>query len=143
MAAYPGKNQIIIDTGTATKVDLLSNGNQFAGGIIAPGIATQLKSLHDHTSALPDITIKATQLEFPGMSTEACMVTGVRMGTAGAISFFVDKYLKMTGKDTVVLGTGGSWEYIEPLITFPVIHVPRLTLIGTALYLLLSKKKGM
>lgn len=133
-AAFPGKSQIIIDAGTAITVDLLKNGSEFAGGTIIPGITTQLKSLHSHTNALPLVNADAADLEFPGTSTESCMISGVRFGTAGALSFLVNRYKELYDKDCVVLATGGAWKLMEGLVTFDFVHVPHLTLIGTALY---------
>jgi type III pantothenate kinase len=133
-AAFPGKNQIIIDAGTATKIDFLKNGSAFAGGAILPGITTQLKSLHQHTSALPLIAnADAADLEFPGTSTEACMISGVRFGTAGGLSFLVNRYRDLFGGDSIVLATGGAWKQVEKLVTFEFTHVKDLTLIGTGL----------
>jgi type III pantothenate kinase len=134
-AAYPGKSQIIIDAGTAITVDFLKNGSAFVGGAILPGITTQLKSLHNHTNALPLLSADTADLEFPGTSTEACMISGVRFGTAGGLSLLVSRYRELFGKDSIVLATGGSWKQVEKLVTFEFRHVPELTLIGTALYL--------
>jgi pantothenate kinase type III len=133
-AAFPGKNQIIIDAGTAITVDFLKNGSAFIGGAILPGITTQLKSLHQHTNALPLVTnADNADLEFPGTSTEACMISGVRFGTAGGLSFLVNRYRERFGNDSIVLAAGGAWKLVEKLVTFDFTYVPDLTLIGTAL----------
>jgi type III pantothenate kinase len=136
-AAFPGKSQIIIDAGTAITVDFLKNGSAFVGGAILPGITIQLKSLHNHTNALPlvnTVNAEAADLEFPGTSTEACMISGVRFGTAGALSFLISRYQELFGRDCMVLATGGAWKLVEKLVTFEFRHVPELTLIGTGLY---------
>jgi pantothenate kinase type III len=133
-AAFPGKSQIIISSGTAITVDFLKNGSAFVGGAILPGVTTQLKSLHNHTNALPLLNADGADLEFPGTSTEACMISGVRMGTAGALTFLVNRYQELFGNDCIVLATGGAWKLVEKLVTFEFRHVPDLTLIGTGLY---------
>jgi type III pantothenate kinase len=133
-AAFPGKSQVIIDAGTAVTVDFLKNGSAFVGGAIFPGITTQLKSLHNHTNALPLVNAETADLEFPGTSTESCMISGVRIGTSGALSFLVSRYRELFGLDCIVLATGGAWKQVEKLVTFEFRHVPELTLIGTALY---------
>jgi len=138
-AAYPGKSQIIIDAGTAITVDFLKNGSAFIGGAILPGVTTQLKSLHNHTSVLPLVNAEAADLEFPGTSTESCMISGVRLGTAGALSFLVNRYRELFGADCIVLATGGAWKQVEKLVPFDFTYVPELTLIGTGLY---SKAKN-
>jgi pantothenate kinase type III len=133
-ALFPGKSQIIIDAGTAITVDFLKNGSAFIGGAILPGVTTQLKSLHTHTSALPLVNAETADLEFPGTSTEACMISGVRFGTAGALSFLVNRYREIFGTDCIVLATGGAWIQVEKLVTFEYTYVAELTLIGTGLY---------
>ena len=139
-AAYPGKNQILIDAGTAITVDFLKEGNQFCGGVILPGVSTQLKSLHNNTSALPQVSLPLGDIEFPATSTEQCMASGVLFGVAGALTHIVDKYKTMFGSDGIVLATGGSWQAIEPFVKFDLQHVPMLTLIGTALFINYSKR---
>jgi type III pantothenate kinase len=136
-AAFPGKSQIIIDVGTAITVDFMKNGSAFVGGAILPGVTTQLKSLHNHTDALPLVNAAnadAADLEFPGTSTEACMISGVRFGTAGALTFMVNRYRELFGADCIVLATGGAWKLVEKLVTFDYTYIPELTLIGTGLY---------
>ena len=133
-AAHPGKNQIIIDAGTAITVDFLKNGKEFTGGTILPGLTTQLKSLHDTTSALPSVELDETATEFPGKSTQSSMTTGVTFGTAGALSFLVERYKQQFGSDAIILATGGAWKQVEKLVTFEFEFVKEMTVIGTGLY---------
>jgi type III pantothenate kinase len=132
-AAYPGQSRIIIDAGTTTTVDYLANGREFSGGAILPGIATQFKSLHEHTSALPQVNLDESATEFPGRSTKSAMTAGVMYGTAGALSFLVDRYRQQFG-GVQVLATGGAWKQVEGLVTFEFEYVKEMTLIGTGLF---------
>jgi type III pantothenate kinase len=132
-ASHPGQNQIIIGAGTAITVDFVKNGNEFAGGVILPGLSTQLKSLHDATSALPFVDLHESALEFPGKSTRASMTSGVTFGAAGALSFLVARYKEHYG-DALVLVTGGAWKQVEKLVTFEYEYVPEMTVIGTGLF---------
>jgi type III pantothenate kinase len=136
-AAFPGKSQIIISSGTAITVDFLKNGSAFVGGAILPGISTQLSSLHNHTDALPLVNAAnadAADLEFPGTSTESGMMSGVLYGAAGALSFLVNRYRELFGQGSIVLATGGGWKSVEKLVMFDFTYLPELTLIGTGLY---------
>jgi type III pantothenate kinase len=136
-AAFPGKSQIIIDAGTAITMDFLKNGSAFVGGAILPGITTQLESLHNRTNALPlvnAVNADAADLEFPGTSTETGMISGVRYGAAGALSFLVNRYRELFGQGSIVLATGGAWKSVEKLVMFDYTYLPDLTLIGTGLY---------
>jgi len=53
---YKG-NLIIIDSGTATTFDVVSEDKHFEGGIIAPGINLSVKALHEAAAQLPRIAI--------------------------------------------------------------------------------------
>ena len=57
---YKG-NLIIIDSGTATTFDIVSEDKHFEGGIIAPGINLSVKALHDAAAQLPRIAIVKPQ----------------------------------------------------------------------------------
>ena len=49
---------IIIDSGTATTFDVVSDDKHFEGGIIAPGINLSVRALHEAAAQLPRIEIK-------------------------------------------------------------------------------------
>jgi len=129
------RDLIIIDSGTAIKVDYLKDGGEFMGGVILPGLNMQLQGLHDHTSLLPLVDPGEIAVEFPGLSTNACILSGVRFGIAGALSSVVEKYRLQINKNASVIATGGSWKYVQEHVNFTFEFVPELTLVGCALYL--------
>jgi type III pantothenate kinase len=131
---FKGQNLIIIDAGTAIKIDYLKAGREFLGGVIFPGISTQLKSLNEHTAELPLVDIAEVGFEFPGLSTKACILNGVRFGAAGAISFIVEKYRHYFNEPSLILSTGGSWKNIQDQIDFEFQFIPELTLVGCAFF---------
>lgn len=136
--AFTGKSQIIIDAGTTITIDYLKNGREFLGGAIVPGLTTQLKSLHDQTSSLPEVEPGEIDFDFPGLSTKSCMHSGVRFGIAGSLSFLVKKYREHFNENCIILTTGGSWKYVQDLVNFQFQYIPELTLVGCALYYSLS-----
>jgi pantothenate kinase type III len=131
---YPGENVIIVDAGTTITIDYLHHGNTFRGGAILPGPSTQLKSLHAHTDQLPELDISNPDNEFPGLSTAACIHAGVRYGTAGAVSFIVDRYRLLDSNPCRVIATGGAWPYLKHTVSFEARHIPEMTMAGCALY---------
>jgi type III pantothenate kinase len=133
-AAYPKRNAIIIDSGTAITVDAVTGGAEFTGGVILAGIGTQLCGLHASTATLPLTTIPAAPIPFPGGSTEQCLRAGAVHGTAGALNHLVRSYRRILGGKCVVLATGGAWHVTKNLVDFNFIEIPDMTLIGTALY---------
>ena len=48
---------IVVDFGTATSFDIVNSKNEFVGGIIAPGLNLQMKTLNRFTSKLPKTEI--------------------------------------------------------------------------------------
>lgn len=136
VTAYPRRNVIIIDSGTAITVDAVSRSAEFAGGTILAGIEIQLYGLHAAARRLPVVAIPGKRTPFPGNSTEICMQAGAAHGTAGALNHLVRKYQSMLGGKCIVLATGGGWHVTRNLVDFKFIEVPDMTLIGTALYAL-------
>jgi len=131
-ALFGEKSCIIIDAGTAITVDCLRGGRALECGMILPGLAMQLESLHQKTDALPLVNIeKITELPIPSKSTEECIKAGVLYGTAGAVATCVSRLLH---DNTIIIATGGDCEIIKPFINYDIATIPDLTLIGTAIY---------
>ena len=141
VAAYEiyGGPVIVIDYGTATTYDLVSDEGTFLGGVISPGIRTSATSLWQGTAKLPDIEIKkpATVL---GRETITSMQSGVVYGYIGQTEYIIRKLKEESGFDEVkVVATGGLGKIIAaetPLIDF---YDPMLTLKG--LQILHEKQK--
>lgn len=131
--AYPKNDVLIIDAGTAIKVDVILS-SQFIGGTIIPGIESQFHSLHNSTSALPLIKLPDYSVSLPGTSTDECMIGGILYGTAGAINNLVEIYKNKYSQNMVILTTGGTWRFLNKLVNFENENIPEMTLIGTSLY---------
>lgn len=131
---YPGKDVIVIDSGTTITVDIIDRTGTFKGGAIIPGILTQLHSMHTGTVALPQINTLENKSVLPGTSTRECMVAGVKTGLAGAMNALVAAYQKQYKNRAIVLACGGGWSCHTDGIDFKFKFVPDLTLVGTALY---------
>ena len=85
-----GRNRsaIIVDSGTATTIDLLTSDNTFRGGSILPGLRLSARAMHDYTARLPllDVSEDPGDLpEVPGRNTEAAMKAGLFIGQLGAV----------------------------------------------------------
>ncbi len=85
-----GRNKpaIIVDSGTATTIDLLTSDNTFRGGSILPGLRLSARAMHDYTARLPllDVSEDSGALpEVPGRNTEAAMRAGLFIGQLGAV----------------------------------------------------------
>lgn len=130
---FPHKDLIIIDAGTAVKIEYVANST-FMGGAIIPGIQLQFAALHSSTDALPLLEeCNGSPPIPPGTSTTACIAGGVIYGIAAAINGIVRRYVQSAAPQPVIIGTGGDWPRLKELTAFTSIFLPDLTLIGTAL----------
>lgn len=102
---YKG-NLIIIDSGTATTFDVVSEDKYFEGGIIAPGINLSVKALHEAAAQLPRIAIVKPNVVI-GKNTVEAMQSGIFWGYIGLIDGLVRKIIEEDGREFTVIGTGG------------------------------------
>ena len=102
---YKG-NLIIIDSGTATTFDIVSEDRHFEGGIIAPGINLSVKALHEAAAQLPRIAIVKPN-KVVGKNTVEAMQSGIFWGYIGLIDGLVRKIIEEDGREFTVIGTGG------------------------------------
>ena len=97
---------IIIDFGTATTYDVVSENGDYLGGVIALGLESAATELHRRAARLPRI-----ELRFPptmiGRDTVASMQAGVMYGTVDAMEGMVRRIQQELGRKTRVIATGG------------------------------------
>ena len=97
---------IVIDFGTATTFDIVDENSNFIGGIIAPGLKIQAKSLSQFTSKLPKLKIEATDAAI-GKSTISAMLSGIVLGHKCMIEGMIKKCEEEIGKKATIIATGG------------------------------------
>ena len=109
---------IIVDSGTATTVDLMTPGAVFRGGSILPGLRLSAHAMHDYTVRLPllDVDQELSELpELPGRNTEDAMRAGLFIGQLGAVREIItrlttaalQKYPEPRSPQILVTGGGG------------------------------------
>jgi type III pantothenate kinase len=125
---------IVVDFGTATTFDCITEDGRFIGGVIMPGLRTSADQLTRRAAKLP-----ATELQPPtrviGRRTEECIRAGVLFGTADAVDGIVRRILAEwpTGRTPKVVATGGLAGTIVPLTSTIELVDPDLTLHGLRL----------
>ena len=121
---------IVVDFGTATTFDVVNLRGEFVGGLIAPGVMTQLKSLNNNTSKLPEI-IPDKVNGFIGHNTKDAILSGVVAGSAGMVDKMLDKTVKELGEPVKLIATGGYCELVSEYMEtkFDMIN-PDITLEG-------------
>ena len=125
---------VVIDAGTAVTVDLVNSHGVFEGGVIAPGLATMLWSLHERTFALPDVPVPRTRAEVGtqplGVTTPSAILLGCVAAVRGLARLQIDRYAERLGAYPRVIATGGDAALVfedDDLIEH---IVPDLTLVG-------------
>ena len=103
---------VVIDFGTATTFDVISEKCELIGVVIAPGIKTSLVGLATKTAQLPMVELESPKTVI-GKNTKHCMQSGLIFGFAGLVENIVRKIKKELGLDDIkVVATGGLGEII-------------------------------
>lgn len=98
---------IVVDFGTATSFDIVSEEGDFAGGIIAPGINLSVDALYAAAAKLPRIAVEKP-LRVIGKGTVEAVRSGVYWGYIGLIEGLIARVRAEYGRDDMkVVVTGG------------------------------------
>ena len=133
-AAYGlhGGPSIVVDFGTATTFDVVTEGGVFIGGVIAPGIALASEALTERAAQLPPI-----EPVFPknviGRDTDQAMRSGLMYGYLGLMEGLIGRIRAEIGAEARVIATGGLAELIAGRSETIDILEPDLTLQGLRL----------
>ncbi|PSM18193.1 MULTISPECIES: type III pantothenate kinase [Nitratireductor] len=103
--AYPGP-LIVVDSGTATTIDVVAADGGFEGGAIAPGIHLSVEALHSAAAKLPRVALKKPQRVI-GNDTVSAMQSGVFWGYIGLIEGMIARIQAERGEQMTVVATGG------------------------------------
>ncbi len=108
VAAYEkhGGPCIVVDFGTATTFDAVSEKGEYLGGAIAPGIQISAEALYLKTAKLPRIEIAKPRRPI-GRTTVASMQSGLYFGYIGLISNIIAEIGREMGAKPKVISTGG------------------------------------
>ena len=109
VAAYEkyGGPALVIDFGTATTYDLVTEDGSFSVGITAPGIRISAKALWEDTAKLPEIEIKKPK-SILAQETISSMQAGLVYGQIGQTEYIIRQVRKESGYDNMkVVATGG------------------------------------
>jgi type III pantothenate kinase len=134
VAAYDrfGHACIVVDFGTATTFDAVSDDAEYLGGVIAPGIETSLEALSSRAARLMRVDL-VPPARVIGKSTVECMQSGIIYGSVGQVDGVVARMKEELGPDVAVVATGGLAGLVAPLSVHIQEHLPQLTLDGLQL----------
>lgn len=126
-----GGRAIVVDFGTATNFDVVSDKGEFVGGVIAPGIQASAASLFSRTARLTRVELTPPPATV-GRSTVEAIQSGLIFGTAAEVDGIVRRIKAEVGSSTVV-ATGGLAPVVIPHCETIDRHEPWLTLEGLRL----------
>lgn len=131
---------IIIDFGTATTYDVISQTGDYLGGVITLGLESTAAELHRRAAKLPRI-----ELRFPsatiGSDTASSMQAGVLFGTVDAVEGIVKRIRAELDAPARVIATGGLAKIVAAHTTIIEAVEPSLVLDGIRLILQRLEKK--
>lgn len=132
VAAYEeyGGPIFVIDFGTATTYDLLTEDGRFTAGITSPGIRISANALWSDTAKLPEIEIKKPD-SILAKDTVSSMQAGLVYGTIGQTEYIINKVKEESMLSNLkVVATGGLGKIIADATELIDIYDPNLTLKG-------------
>lgn len=131
VAAYQkyGGPLIIIDFGTATTFDAVSQKGEYLGGAIFPGVDIAMEALFKNTAKLPRVDLTVPERAI-GKSTEESIQSGAVHGFAGMICNITRVIQEELGQKAQVIATGGASKPIVSQVKIIDTFDPFLTLDG-------------
>lgn len=118
---------IVVDFGTATTFDSVSEDGEYLGGAICPGIMISAEALFLKASKLPRVEIFSRPEKVIGKNTASSIRSGIIYGHAGLVDGIVRRMKIEMGTAPKVVATGGlsdlmadvcdSIEEVEPSLT--------------------------
>ena len=117
---------LVVNSGTATTIDVLSADGAFEGGLILPGVELMRFVLHEHTGRLP---LQQGQIRTAPRNTVDAIESGCWQAQAGA----VERMARTLGRDALCIVSGGAGRVLtEQLHGTACRYVDNLVLEGLA-----------
>ncbi len=117
---------IVVDFGTATTFDVVTERGEYAGGVIVPGIAVSADALFEKAARLSRVEIRRPD-KVIGKTTAASVQSGLYFGYLSLVDGVVDRIARELGGKPRVIATGGLAELfgagserieeVDPLLT--------------------------
>ncbi len=121
---------IVVDFGTATTFDVVSEAGEFLGGAISPGIGISADALHQRTAKLPRLEVFSSPPSAIGRDTMESIRSGVVFGYAGLVDGMVRRIRAEMAFELKVIATGGLAPAMQGVSEIISAVEPNLTLEG-------------
>jgi type III pantothenate kinase len=130
-AAYRefGGPVLVVDAGTATKIDAVTEDGRFIGGAIAPGLGASLEALTSRAAQLSNVPLEVPRAA-AGSNTVTAMQAGVVLGHAAMVDGLVDQMRVELGEPRAIVLTGGFSRTLRECLQSPTVIRSTHTLDG-------------
>ena len=127
---HPQKDLIVVDFGTATTIEVITQTGDYLGGAILPGVGVSAETLASHTAKLPRVEIARPEAAL-GRSSVESIQSGLFHGHVGAVRHLISLVAieAFYARKTLVIGTGGFARMFEAEGLFDEV-LPELVLQG-------------
>ena len=129
---FYGGPACVVDFGTATTFDAISENGDYLGGAIAPGIGIASEALFMRAAKLPRVDLQRPPSAI-GSNTTHAMQSGLLFGYVALVEGMVARFRSELGPEMKVIATGGLAEIIARETEVIQIIAPWLTLDGLRL----------
>ncbi|GIU88924.1 MAG: type III pantothenate kinase [Acidimicrobiia bacterium] len=123
-----GGPSIVVDFGTATTIEAISERGEYLGGAIFPGVEVSLDALFERAAGLRRVEL-AQPKHVIGKSTMESIQSGAIYGFAAQVDGLAERFMSELG-DCTVIATGGLATVILPHTRTVQHYEPWLTLYG-------------
>ena len=127
-----GGPAIVVDFGTSTNFDVVSEKGEFLGGALAPGVEISVDALAARAARLFKVELVEPRSVI-GKTTVEALQSGLVYGFASQVDGMVARISKELGSQPIVIATGGLSHLMYDLCESIDEHEPDLTLIGLRL----------
>lgn len=127
-----GGPAIVVDFGTSTNLDVVSERGEFLGGALAPGIEISLDALAQRAAQLRKVELVRPRSVI-GKNTVEALQSGALYGFAGQVDGLVTRITDELGWVNAVIATGGLAPIVVAESSTITHHEPDLTLHGLRL----------
>lgn len=127
-----GGPSVVVDFGTSTNFDVVSDKGEFLGGALAPGIEISLDALASRAAQLRKVEF-AKPRSVIGKGTVEALQSGALYGFSGQVDGIVKRIINEIGPLKAVVATGGLAGLVVETSETITHHEPDLTLEGLRL----------
>ncbi len=124
---------IVVDYGTATTFDCISDNGEYLGGAISPGIMTSTEALFLNASKLPKVDLSTPISCALAQDTPSAMRSGIILGFAALTDGIVKRLEEEMGGTPITIATGGLANTVARYSEKIQKVLPDLTLQGLAI----------